>query len=102
MAATGTSSSSLHIEECDFEQNIFLVLFSCMKYYLTAKYKTKKLFSNFTAKASREIALLFKTKNLNKGQDCFIISNFSFTSPSCYYYAGLLYSTLLRLLIKVV
>ena len=41
------SSSSLHIEKCDFTYQIlsklfYLVLFSCMNYHLTAKYKTEK------------------------------------------------------------
>ena len=48
MAAAGTSSSSLHIEECDFtwlilSQICYLVLFSCVSYHPTAKYKTEKL-----------------------------------------------------------
>ena len=45
--AVGESSSSLHIEECDFTWLIlskifYLVLSSCMNYHLTAKYKTEK------------------------------------------------------------
>ena len=48
MAAKGTSSSSFNIEECDFSKlNLskisYLVLFSCMNYHLTTKYKTEKL-----------------------------------------------------------
>ena len=41
------SSSSLHIEECDITKLIlsktfFLVLYSCMNYHVTEKYKTEK------------------------------------------------------------
>ena len=41
------SSSSLHIEECDITKLIlsktfYLVLYSCMNYHVTEKYKTEK------------------------------------------------------------
>ena len=47
------SSSSLHIEKCDFTYQIlsklfYLVLFSCMNYHLTAKYKAGKLVAQET------------------------------------------------------
>ena len=46
--AAGKPKSSLHIEEYDFtwlilSKTFCLVLFSCMNYYLTGKYKTEKL-----------------------------------------------------------
>ena len=56
MAVAGKSSSSLHLEECDFTELIlskifYLALFSCMNCHLTTKYKAenlllKKLFKN--------------------------------------------------------
>ena len=47
MTAAGKSSSSLHTEKCHFSELIlkkifYLVLLNCMKYHLTAKYKTEK------------------------------------------------------------
>ena len=43
----GKSISSLHIEECDITKLIlsktfYLVLYSCMNYHVTEKYKTEK------------------------------------------------------------
>ena len=58
MAATGMSSSGLHIEECDFEQNNSFGPFQL--YQLTAKYKLlakKKAFSNFKLQKHRRILL---------------------------------------------
>ena len=68
MTAAGKSNSSLHIEECNFTQlvqsKIFYLVrcFSCMNYYLTAKYRTKKriakkFFSNFNLQKHRRILL---------------------------------------------
>ena len=43
MVATGTSSSRLHIKECDFERNtLFGPFLSCMNYFFIARYKTEK------------------------------------------------------------
>ena len=55
MAATGMSSSGLHIEECDFEQNNSFGPFQL--YQLTAKYKLlakKKLFQLLNFKSIAE------------------------------------------------
>ena len=48
MAAVRKSSSSLHIEECDFTWLIlskifYLVLFICINYHVNAKWKIEKV-----------------------------------------------------------
>ena len=48
MAVAADSSNSLHIEECDFNEPVlnkivYMNLFSCINYPLTAKYTTGEL-----------------------------------------------------------